>query len=343
LRRERRNIRDTTITDENDIPKSGRPDVNSAGGNGAGEINRDLGLGMRVAQESRERFLNPDGTFNVRRHGLAFFQSLNLYHWLLTISWPVFFLLIALSYLAANLMFAAGYLLCGPGALTGLSDSSAGSSFGDAFFFSVQTVATIGYGRVTPNGLAANILVTLEALVGLLGFALATGLLFARFSRPDARIIFSDNAIIAPYRGMTALEFRIANKRNSQLINVEATVSISLKEMADGKMVRKFYPLKLERDKVVFFPLHWVIVHPIDGASPLRGMTQQQFDASDAEILILLSAVDETFAQTVHARSSYKYHDVRWGMRFSDIFHPSTDGKISIDLRRLSHIEPVGD
>jgi inward rectifier potassium channel len=298
---------------------------------------------MRVAQESRERFLNPDGTFNVRRHGLAFFQSLNVYHWLLTISWPSFFFLIAFSYIAANLLFAAGYLLCGPGALAGLSDTSGGGNFGDAFFFSVQTVATIGYGRVTPVGLAANLLVTLEALVGLLGFALATGLLFARFSRPDARILFSRNAIIAPYRGITALEFRIANQRNSQLINVEATVSLSLKQVIDGKPVRKFYPLKLERDKVVFFPLHWVIVHPIDDASPMKGMTKEEFDASDAEILILLSAIDETFAQPVHARSSYKYRDAIWNVKFRDIFHPSTDGKISIDLRRLSEIEPAGN
>jgi inward rectifier potassium channel len=303
------------------------------------DLNRDLGLGMRVVQESRERFLNPDGSFNVRRHGLSFIRSLNMYHWLLTISWPVFFLLIALSYFVVNLLFAGGYLLCGHDALQGTGDPTLGGRFFDAFFFSVQTVATIGYGHLIPIGLAANLLVTLEALVGLLGFALATGLLFARFSRPDARIIFSRNAIVAPYRGITALEFRIANSRSSQLINVRATVSISMKEIVNSAPVRMFHPLTLERETVVFFPLHWVIVHPIDEDSPLAGMTKEQFDATDAEILILLTAVDETFSQTVHTRSSYKYHDVLWGVRFSDIFHPSSDGKISIDLRRLHDTE----
>jgi inward rectifier potassium channel len=166
-------------------------------------------------------------------------------------------------------------------------------------------------------------------------------LLFARFSRPDARIIFSRNAIVAPYRGITALEFRIANSRSSQLINVQATVSISMKEIINGVPVRRFYPLTLERETVVFFPLHWVIVHPIDSTSPLFGMTKEQFDATDAEILILLTAVDETFSQTVHTRSSYKYQDVVWGVRFSDIFHPSVDGKIGIDLRRIHNTENI--
>jgi len=161
------------------------------------EINRDLGLGSRVTQESRQRFLNRNGSFNVDRRGLSFLRSLNLYHWLITTPWTAFFLLIALSYLLANVLFAFAFLLCGPGALQGTGDPVMNSRFLEAFFFSVQTVATIGYGGVTPHGLAANIIVTFEVLVGLLGFALATGLLFARFSRPDAKILFSRNAIVA--------------------------------------------------------------------------------------------------------------------------------------------------
>jgi inward rectifier potassium channel len=304
------------------------------------ESNRDLGFGLRVSQESRQRFLNPDGSFNVVRHGLSFFRSLNLYHWLLNISWPAFFSLIAAAYLASNFIFAAGYLLCGPDALQGTSDQALGSRFLEAFFFSVQTVATIGYGRVTPVGLPANLLVTVEALIGLLGFALATGLLFARFSRPDARIVFSRNAIVAPYRGITALEFRIANTRSSELINVEANVSLSRQETVDGKSVRKFHPLKLERDSVMFFPLHWVVVHPIDESSPLFGVTPEQFAQSDAEILIMLSAIDESFSQPVYRRTSYKSGDVRWGARFADIFLPGKDGKIGIDMRKIHDIIP---
>ncbi len=304
------------------------------------DLNRDLGLGTRVAQESRQRFLNRDGSFNVMRHGLSLTKSLNIYHWLLTISWPAFFGLVALSSVVVNLLFAGAYCLCGPGALMGAGDAATGSRFLDAFFFSVQTAATIGDSRVTAVGIVPNILLSIEALVGLLGFALATGLLFARFSRPNARIMFSRNAIIAPYRGITALEFRIANERSSQLINVGASVTLILKVMDNGSPVRRFFPLSLERDMVVFFPLHWVVVHPITETSPLHGMTKEEFDAADAEILVLLTGVDETFSQTVHARSSYKYHDVEWGARFRDIFHPSTDGKISIDLRKIHDIEP---
>ncbi|MBI3364445.1 MAG: hypothetical protein HY033_06005 [Ignavibacteriae bacterium] len=303
------------------------------------DINRDLGLGSRVAQQSRLRFLNQDGSFNVERRGLPFFRSLNVYHWMLSMSWMKFNALIVAAYFFTNVMFAIGYTSCGPGALNGSTAMTLGERFLEAFFFSVQTLATIGYGRMSPNGLAANILVTIEALFGLLGFALATGLLFARFSRPSAKIIFSRNALIAPYRGMTAFEFRIANERTNELIEVNATVVLTRNEMIDGNIVRKFYPLTLERHQVMFMPLHWVIVHPIDEKSPLYGITKEHFDATDAEILILLTGVDETFSQTVHARSSYKHHEVVWGSKFADIFLKDDEGKLSIDLRKIHDIE----
>jgi inward rectifier potassium channel len=301
--------------------------------------NKDLGFGSRVAQQSRVRFLNRDGTFNVVRRGLSFFRSQNTYHWLLTISWVKFFLIVIAGYFVANILFAFGYILCGPGALRGVEGATLADRLSEAFFFSVQTLATIGYGRVSPNGLAANLLVTIEALAGLLSFALATGLLFARFSRPSAKILFSNEAIIAPYQDTTAFEFRIANERSNQLIEVEATVTLSRLETDRGERIRKFYNLSLERKRVVFLPLHWVIVHRIDETSPLYGITPEDFESSDAEFLILLTAIDETFAQTVHARSSYKHHEVVWGAKFRDMFLPSDDGMISIDMRRLHEIE----
>ncbi|HUL77977.1 MAG TPA: ion channel [Vicinamibacteria bacterium] len=312
------------------------------------DVDEDLGFGGRVAQQARARFLNRDGSFNVVREGLSYLQSLSLYHALLTISWTRYFLASAAGYFAANLLFGSLYFLCGPGALHGTEGESAGERFADAFFFSVQTLATIGYGRVSPLGLAANLIVTVEALVGLLGFALVTGLLFARFSRPSAKFLFSEKAIIAPYQGGTALMFRIANARRNQLIEVNATVSLSWWEGGEGREVRRFHELALERRKVVFFPLHWVVVHPIDGASPLRGVTEEQFRASDPEVLILLTAVDETFAQTVHARTSYKQQEVVWGARFGDMFVSREDRRIAIDMRRLDQIvkvdlPPAGD
>jgi inward rectifier potassium channel len=306
------------------------------------DINKDLGLGSRVAQGSHERFLNRDGSFNVRRGGLPFFRTLNMYHALLSMSWARFYLLLALGYFVANFFFASMYLTCGYDAFRGAEGVTIVERFWEAFFFSVQTLATIGYGRISPNSFAANIVVTFEALVGLLGFALATGLLFARFSRPHAKIIFSHNAIVAPYKNGTALEFRIANERSNELIEVTATVSLSRLESVNGKTMRKFYPLSLERQKVVFMPLHWVIVHPITETSPLYAVTKEEFNNADSEVLILLTGVDETFSQAVHARSSYKTTEVVWGAKFGDVFIESKTGRISIDMKRIHDIERAG-
>ncbi|MBI1807428.1 MAG: hypothetical protein HYR76_10305 [Ignavibacteria bacterium] len=305
------------------------------------DIDRDLGLGSRVTQQSRKRFLNRDGSFNVTRRGLSFFRSQNTYHSLLTMSWLKFFSLIILAYFLTNVVFAIGYVLCGSDALHGAEGRSLSEQLLEAFFFSVQTLATIGYGKMSPNGIAANILVAIEALAGLLGFALATGLLFARFSRPSASIVYSRHAVIAPYRDIMALEFRIANERSNELIEVHATVVLTRNETEGGKTIRKFHPLSLERESVMFFPLHWVIVHPIDGTSPLFRVTKEDFESSDAEIVILLTAVDETFSQTVHSRSSYKHDEIIWRAKFADMFQPADDGMISIDLKKIHDIEKV--
>lgn len=304
---------------------------------------RDLGFGAVVARESRQRLLNRDGSFNVARRGLGPGTSLSLYHALLTTTWTRFMALVAVSYVLINGGFAVAYLLCGPGALQpSLAAGTGGGDFGRAFFFSVETFSTIGYGNVVPVGLAANLVVTVEALAGLLWLALATGLLFARFSRPTARVVFSRTAVIAPYHGITAFEFRIANARSSQLLEVEATVMFARMEEQHGRTLRRFYPLSLERSSVVFFPLSWTVVHPIDETSPLRGLTRDDLRRSDGEFLILLAGVEETFAQRVHARSSYKWDEVVWGAKFGDILHhPTGDEPITIDVGRLHNIEPV--
>jgi inward rectifier potassium channel len=299
----------------------------------------DLGLGSRLGQSRGPRFLNRDGSFNVRREGLSPFRSLSVYHALLTMPWTRFFGWVVGGYFAANLLFAGLYLLCGEGALHGTRARTPAGRFAEAFFFSVQTLATIGYGGVSPASLPANLLVTFEALVGLLGFALATGLLFARFSRPEARVVFSESAVVTPYRGISGLMFRLANERSNQLVNVELVVTLSRLE-GEGARVRRFHALSLERSRVVFFPLHWVVVHPIDETSPLHGVSEQEFAASDAELLILLTAFDETFSQTVHARSSYKPHEVAWGARFAEMFLKDEDGNpVGIDMSRLHAVE----
>src|SRR4051812_33157647 len=171
---------------------------------------RDLGFGSVVSQQQEIRLLNRDGSFNVAREGLGFWSQLSSYHALLTMSWPRFISLITVAYLLINALFATAYILCGPGALENTTTHQS-ARFLEEYFFSVHTFATIGYGYIVPMTLAANLVVTVEALVGLLGFALATGLIFARFSRPTAKILYSQSAVVAPYRDKTAFEFRITN------------------------------------------------------------------------------------------------------------------------------------
>ena len=304
------------------------------------DIDRDLGFGAVVARESQKRLLNRDGSFNVVREGLKFFASWSPYHYLLTVSWPRFLGLVIVGYLGLNALFGAAFFALGPGALAGAAGSGLGSRFLQSFFFSVQTFATIGYGHMSPVGIGANLVVTLESLVGLLGFALATGILFARFSRPTAHILFSEQALIAPYHGITAFEFRIVNARRNQLIQVEAKVLFS--RFKDGRGGgRDFTSLKLERERVPLFPLSWTIVHPIDSESPLFGLTRDDVLAADGEFLVLLSGTDETFAQTVHARSSYKVEEIAWGARFTNLFNPPRNGLLSIDISRLHSFEPA--
>ena len=305
------------------------------------DINSDLGFGSVVARESRRRLLNRNGSFNVKREGLSFLQSLSAYHYFLTMSWTRFLGYVMAAYMAANAGFAIAYVGCGDDALTGFSSQGAGERFLTAFFFSVHTLATIGYGTIAPTNLESNIVVVFESVIGLLGFALVAGIVFARFARPMAQIVFSDRAIIAPYRGFTAFMFRIVNQRSNELVQLEAKVMLTRRKRGvDGD--REFIPLKLERETVIFFPLTWTIVHPIDEKSPLYGMTERDLLGCDSEFLVMLNGFDETFSQTVHTRSSYRGDEVVWGAKFKSIFNPpKPDGTLSVDIRKLHDYERV--
>jgi inward rectifier potassium channel len=304
------------------------------------DINADLGFGSVVARESRRRLLNRDGTFNVRREGLGFWQSLSAYHYILTMSWSRFIVVVGAVYITINTLFAIGYVACGPDALAGFSGETPQMRFARAFFFSVETVATIGYGSIAPITIAANLLMTVESLVGLLGFSLVAGIVFARFARPNAQIIFSDVALIAPYRNITAFMFRIVNQRSNEIVEMEAKVLLSIRRRDGAANERDFLQLKLERERVAFFPLSWTIVHPIDNTSPMYGLTPEELRSRDGEFLILLNGFDETFSQTVHTRSSYKPDEVICNARFKSILNiPTDDGLISIDIRKLHEVE----
>lgn len=305
---------------------------------------RDLGFGSVVSRESRQRLLNPDGSFNVERSGLGMLETLAPYQQLLTVSWPGFLGIVAVMYFVFNLLFAVAFVFCGRDGLLGPGSEMLGGTFSRAFFFSVQTFATIGYGQIGPNGFFANAIVTVEALVGLMFQALATGLLFARFSRPTASILFSKRALVAPYNGGLSLQFRIANRRRNEIIQLEAQVLFSAMEPdGRGSTVRRYTPLSLERNKVTFFPLSWTIVHPIDDASPLAGKTPGGLERAQAEILVLLSGIDETFEQTVHARSSYRADEIVWNARFRSMFlQKDSRFGVSVDISWLHEIEPAG-
>lgn len=306
------------------------------------ESDADLGFGSVVARESRRRLLNRDGSFNVRREGLSIWESVPLYHFLLTLSWPRFLALLTAGFLAANTLFASAYELCGQGALAGIDASSPATRFAAEFFFSVDTLSTIGYGNIVPRSLAANVVVTLESMVGLLALALIAGIVFARFSRPVAQVIFSEHGVIAPYGDGEALMFRVANRRSSQLVDLHARVLLARRKGEEVTADREFIPLPLQRERVNFFPLTWTVVHAIDDSSPFRGVTREQLAARDAEVLILLSAFDETSSQTVHTRSSYTWREIAFKARFRSPFNPpGEDGVVSVDIKRIHDYERV--
>jgi inward rectifier potassium channel len=311
------------------------PSLPLPGGNT--QVEQDLGFGRILSEKHNYRLLNRDGSFNVRvDHGSPLSRIFS-YHTFLNLSWPRFFLIFGGTYLLLNGIFATLYLAAGPDALAGDTHIQ---PFWRAFFFSVHTFATVGYGNISPVTTLANVIVTAETWVGLMGFALITGLVFARFSRPVADIRYSSCAVIAPYMGITALEFRVVNGRQNQLINLEATVMLSRFEGEGDRASRprKFYQLKLERQKVALFPLNWTVVHPIDEASPLYGWSKERLLDAEVEIAVLITAVDETFAQTVNSRASYTSREIQFGRRFV-MMYELAGPKIVMDLEKLDATE----
>jgi inward rectifier potassium channel len=296
----------------------------------------DLGFGRVVSEQRQLRLLNRDGSFNVQSRGRGLHAFL-AYSNLVSTTWNRFFLFVAISYLMLNGFFAVGYVLCGQGGLVNTLDTGIYSPFLKAFFFSIHTSATIGYGSTVPVGVPTNILVALESVVSLLGLAVVTGLVFARFSRPVADILFSKNALMTYLGDLRSFQFRIVNSRNNQIIDLHVRLLVSrFENNASGAAVRRYYPLRLEREGVVFFPLSWTIVHPIDRDSPLFGVTEEQLCASGAEFLILLTGMDETFSQVVNARSSYRANEIIWDAKFADIFVYDPEGRMAgVDIKRF--------
>lgn len=303
--------------------------------------NFDPGLTQQYSAEIR-RVIRKDGQFNVRRHGTTW-HDIHPYLYFLNAPWYVFFGLMTAGFVAVNLAFATTYYLIGVQYLQGAGAATEVQRFLNAFFFSTQTLTTVGYGTLAPRGVAVNLIASFEAMIGLMGFAVVTGFLVGRVSRPTARIGFSDTMVVAPYQDGTSLQFRLVNRGVSNLMELEASVMLMTVVTTDGRQERKFERLELERDKVLFLALTWTIVHPIDANSPLFGRTAADLERLKAEILILVKGTDDMFSQVVHARYSYRYDEIVWGAKFTPAFEIDGEGTMLLDVDKVSnHVKVPG-
>jgi inward rectifier potassium channel len=302
----------------------------------------DLGFGTQPVIKN-QTLIKHDGSVNVKRRGLPFLNTADNYDKLITMGWGKFWLLVLSCYLIINTVFAFIYLAIGVQNLNGAEGTNTYQHFWDAFFFSAQTISTVGYGHISPRGMATNSVAALESMMGLLAFALATGLLYGRFSRPTAKIIYSENLLISPYReDCRGLMFRLANLRRNTLIDLQIEIIFSYNEDVNGKLVRRFFPLELERKRVSILTLSWTVVHPLDENSPLKDITAEDLKKTQASFAVLLKAFDDTFSQTVHSRTSYQAEHVIWDAKFKPTFDRDEDGKIALDLSRINEFAMVG-
>jgi inward rectifier potassium channel len=302
----------------------------------------ELGFGNK-ATVNNQRMLKRDGKSNIRRKGLSFFRTSDTYNALITMSWSKFMLIILLAYLLINTLFAWFYVSIGIQNLAGAESTNKTDQFFDAFFFSAQTISTVGYGHISPRGMITSSLAAFESMLGLLAFALATGLLYGRFSRPSAKIKYSENMIIAPFQDGKSLMFRLANYRSTQLVEIEAQVLLAINEDSAGKVIRRFFPLELERKKINLLTLSWTIVHPIDEKSPINGLTAEDLDKGDAEFIVMLKAFDDTFSQTVHSRTSYQYEEVVWDAKFKPVIETDETGILTLDMSKINDFELINN
>lgn len=286
------------------------------------------------------RAINKAGGFNVRRTGVTW-RDAHPYLFLINISWVSFFAIVTAAFVIVNILFAWVYLVVGTSNIKGIEAPTEWLRFLNAFFFSAHTLTTVGYGNMYPVGPVANTVAAIESLAGLLAFAIATGLMFGRFSRPSARIGFSPNLLISPYLEGTSLQFRIVNRRKNDLINLEARLLLMTVEFVGDRLQRRYVSLTLERSQILFFPLTWTVVHPIDEASPLYGKAAEDLAGLQAEVMIMIEGFDDTFGQTVHVRYSYRYDEIVWGAKFAPAFEIDANGDLRVEVSRVGAIEPA--
>lgn len=284
------------------------------------------------------RFITKSGNANVKKTGIGFLDSISWYHTMLNIPRWKFLVIVVLFYFIVNFFFASLYYVNGVEHLKGVVMSSNMDKFGQAFFFSIQTFTTVGYGHISPSGFSASLIAAIEALFGLLSFAIATGLFYGRFSKPKAHILFSKNAIIAPYKEGTALMFRLTPYKNTNLTDAEAKITLGMKVEENGKPVNKFFSLDLELSKVNSLTMSWTLVHPITESSPLYHFTQSDFQNLEGEILVFMRMFDDMYSTTVAKRTSYVFSEIVFGAKFIPMFSRNED-----ESKSLLHIDKLND
>jgi inward rectifier potassium channel len=278
------------------------------------------------------------GNSQIKRVGGGRWNWGDSYHWMLTLNWPHFFLLVGLLYLVTNLVFATAYYLV-PGSVA----NARPDAYIDVFFFSIETLATVGYGYMNPASTDGHVVASTEILLGMVEVAAVTGLLFARFSRPTSRILFSDFAVVTNFNGERTLMLRTGNERNNLIIEASVHASLVRRETTlEGQMFTRFYDLKLEREQTSVFALSWTIMHRIDESSPLFGKTRKDLQESGTTLTVALSGMDDTLNDFVHARQSYAAEHIHFGHHFVDILSDKVGDVRILDFGKFHDIVPDG-
>ena len=301
---------------------------------------RKSGFSDRAENEGH-RLINKDGSYNVDKSGLNFFQRFSLFHWLIHLSFWKFLLFLLGIYLSVNAGFALVYTAIGLDSISGDVPDTFVACFIKAFYFSTQTMTTVGYGALYPQTNAASVTAAIEAFIGLLGFAMATGLLYGRFSRPKARILFSQHAVIAPYRDGKGLMIRLANAKESQITNLTARMTYSELISVDGEKKRKFYSLDLELDEISALVTAWTLVHPVVDGSPFTDINADELTRRKVEVIVHLRGYDETYSQIVQTRASFTSDEIVDDARFVKVLGHNDDGRATLDLDGLGRWERV--
>jgi inward rectifier potassium channel len=301
--------------------------------NNKAKAENNTGFGTN-SQNYGGRFINKNGNANIQKVGISFLEGISWYHTMLKIPKWKFFLIIILFYFIVNLFFASIYMFIGVENLRGVASISRIDKFGEAFFFSIQTFTTVGYGHISPSGFLASFVAAVEALSGLLSFAIATGLFYGRFSKPNAFIKFSDNALIAPYKDGSALMMRLTPHKNTNLTDAEAYVTVGILIDENGVISNKFYNLPLEMNKINFLTLSWTLVHPINEESPLYNLNQSDYKNTVGEILVFIKTFDDMYSSTVAKRTSYTFNEVVYGAKFTSMY-----SKNESNTRTVLHLE----